>query len=352
MRFAAVVLFALALYGRTAHCSEDDYDPDGPGDEDEYGGGHDHGGEDEDTPPPGGSAPEELATLADFEYFIDNADASVVGAFQAKTVADPSAVEPEGWDADEDGQWEAPMIQNPALDNFQNVANSATSYRFAYTSAPEILEKLKQKSKVGVYLYKAPKFVSKEHGDRLRERYPSDNLVVDGMTNWLDAKAQPLVGQYTSTTSARYKKAVLVIFLNLDFETNAKGVAYALKRARKVAATLKGKMQVAVASVEDMSYELADYGLESNKPKIDILMGIRDGSDFYAPTSDAAFSAPAITAFANEFLAGSLKPHVKPDPPPPPPYEDDEEGGDDIPGGDEEDYEKDMELEDPDKDEP
>ena len=48
MRFAAVVLFALALYGRTAHCSEDDYDPDGPGDEDEYGGGHDHGGEDED----------------------------------------------------------------------------------------------------------------------------------------------------------------------------------------------------------------------------------------------------------------------------------------------------------------
>jgi hypothetical protein len=69
-----------------------------------------------------------------------------------------------------------------------------------------VLAHMKAKSN-GLYLYRSPKFVSKEHGDRPRERFPSDKLSESAVSNWLSAKAQPLVGLYSSTTKDRYAKA-------------------------------------------------------------------------------------------------------------------------------------------------
>jgi len=67
------------------------------------------------------------------------------------------------------------------------------------------------------------------------------------VSNWLAAKAAPLVGLFSSDTKERYvggavrgaKPAVVVVFVNLD---NAKGMQYALKRVRKVAVAHKGTL--------------------------------------------------------------------------------------------------------------
>lgn len=139
----------------------------------------------------------------------------------------------------------------------------------------------------------------------------------------MNAKAQPLVGLYSSSTKDRYTGPVALVFANVDFDNNARGVAYALKRARKVAAVLKGKMSVALASTPDMSYELSDYGLKSNHPHSNVLMAITDGSNKYG--SDAAFSGPALQTFADAFLKGDLTPYVKPDEPPPADADDEDE---------------------------
>jgi len=106
-----------------------------------------------------------------------------------------------------------------------------------------------------------------------------------------------------------------VIFLNLDFEANSKGVNYVLKRARKAAVELKGKLRVAVAGLSDMSYELDSFGL-STKSKADVLMGITDASgDYYAPAAgDGRFSASAMAEFARAYAANELTPYVKPPP--------------------------------------
>jgi len=329
MKISHVLIAALALAGRTAFCSEEDYG----GDED-----HDHGGEEDypnhggdgdggDEPPPPSGSVEELTSVEQFEAFIDNADASVIGAFAAKEVKDPEAKIPEGWDADEDGEWDAPTIENPAVTSFNAVSGSAYGYRFAITYEPTVLAVLKQKSKSGLYLYRSPKFLSKEHGDRARERYPSDKLAADGVTNWLNAKAQPLVGQFSTTTQDRYKGATLVVFMNLDFEQNAKGVNYVLKRARKAAVGYKGKLSFAVASSSDMSYDLADYGLKSKSPKSEILIGIRADGKYYGAV-DVAFSAATMTKFADDFLAGKLTEAVRLEPETPPaPDADDDMGG-------------------------
>ena len=128
----------------------------------------------------------------------------MVAAFTDKEIVDPKAVKPEGvcprppacarvwvflacqhgriprraltgWDDEEDGEWSAPTIEHPVLESFKTISGSMYDYRFAFTSAPEVLEKLKCK-KAGLFLYRSPKFISKKDGDRPRERFPSDTL--------------------------------------------------------------------------------------------------------------------------------------------------------------------------------
>ena len=356
MRFALVALVGLSLLGQQVVCQYDDDMGGGDYPDDDYGGDEGYGGDDEEPPPPSSGETQELTTVEEFDAFLDNLDASVVAAFTAKEIKDPEAKLPDGWDEEEDGPWEAPTIEHPSVTAFNSIASTAYGYRFAYTSAPEVLEKLKSKAG-GLYVYRSPKLLSKDAGDRPRERFPSDTWNENAVSNWLAAKSQPLVGYYSATTSSRYTAATLVIFLNLDFDANAKGVAYVLKRARKAAAALKGKVQVAVASLDELSYELGDYGLESSKPKSDILMGIKapkpggGAADHYG--ASAPFSATALTSFAEDFLAGKLTAHVKPDPPPYTPPDDDDYGGDDS-GGDDyggDDYSGDEEAGDEPKDE-
>ena len=107
------------------------------------------------------------------------------------------------------------------LTTFNSISSSLYNYRFAFTSAPEVMEKLKCK-KNGLFLYRSPKFISTKDGDRPRERFPSDTLSESAVSNWIAAKAQPLVGMFSSSTKDRYKKPTLLIFMNLDFEKNAK----------------------------------------------------------------------------------------------------------------------------------
>ncbi|KAL1523855.1 hypothetical protein AB1Y20_018776 [Prymnesium parvum] len=337
MKAAYLALVAIALLAPHALCEpygeegEEPYPGEG---EEGYGGGEGggYGGEDEMPPPPPPDSTQELTSLAEFEAFIDNMDASVIAAFTQKQIVDPKASMPDGWDTEEDGEWEPPVIENPTLTSFNTISTNIYGYRYAFTTSPEVLEKLKCKNS-GLFLYRSPKFVSVKDGDRPRERFPSATLTESAVSNWLAAKAQPLVGMYSPTTKDRYKSAVLVVFMNLDFEKNAQSVQYVLKRARKAAAALKGKLSIAVGSLSELSYELSDFGLTSNKPTADILMGIRDGanhysgSDFFSQSGESAgFSGKTLSMFADAYVAGSLTPYVKPDEP---------TGGDEPPAEDE-----------------
>lgn len=349
-RYVLVALLALAFVGHV-HCQDDDYggedEPYDPEDED-YGG---EGPDSEEAPPPPGDV-RELFTVEDFETFLDDEDASVVAAFTAKEVLDPAAKQPDGWDEEEDGAWAAPTIENPALTSFTAATSEVYGYRYAYTTSAEVLAKMSSK-KGGVYLYRSPKFLSVEHGDRPRERYPADKLSSSGLENWLKAKAQPLVGLYNSQTKSRYDGgAVLVIFMNLNFDTNAKSVNYVLKRARKAAKALKesgAKLSVALAAVS--SFELGDFGLESKNNNVDVLMGISKGLDYYGAPAGTAFSAKALDEFAQSFLGGKLQPYVKPDPEPDTlgddagdPYDGAYDGTDDDHGDDDFDPETDEDV--------
>ena len=341
-----LALFALVVLSHPASCgasSADDYNdlppPDGPYDDEPDGYG-----DDDPYPPAPPPETEELRELSSVEaldaFLADATDASVIGAFTAAEIVDPDAKMPDGWDEEEDGAWEAPTIVNPTLASFKTIASALSyDYSMAYSTDSNVLARLKSKAG-GIYLFPDARFVSTKHGDRGRERYPGKAIDEAPLSRWLASKAQPLVGQLTVTSKERYlgatgvggKQPLLIVFTNLDFEKNAKGVAYVLSRARKVAAELKGKMRVAVAKASDYDFQLPDFGLTLKSASTDTLMGIQHRvkhvDKFYG--DDAAFTAKNLQAFADKFLAGELTPSKTEDandPPPPPPSgaDDDEE---------------------------
>lgn len=287
----------------------DDEDEDGDGDG--YGDGD--GG--------GGKPAEEIKTSDEWDSFLNNTDASILGVFAAEKIFDPTSVRPADWDDEEDGEWEAPTIENPNFVQFKIITESVYGYRFAHTSAPELLKKLKLTSG-GLYLYRSPHWISKEHGDRTRERFPGDKLTTTAVSHWAETKVQPLVGQYSAETSERYKSAVLIIFVDLRAGFT-KPVSDVLTHARKVAAELKGKLAFAVACSDGMSYDMEDYGLDKDKKDSEgysaIGMGIRSGPEYdspkYAAPTGKAFLANSdgLLAFANAYIAGELKPYKIPE---------------------------------------
>ena len=154
MKVRHVLLLSLALYG-FAYATDEDAMGDYGDDDEDYGGGGDEGyGEDDEGGGDGASAPEmsELTSVEEFESFIDFADdASVVAGFHATTIPDPSAKIPDGWDEEEDGEWQPPMIENPTYTTYSAAKQRAYKFRFGYTTNPDVLALLKQKSKAGVY---------------------------------------------------------------------------------------------------------------------------------------------------------------------------------------------------------
>merc|ERR1712087_113527 len=157
-----------------------------------------------------------------------------------------------------------------AFADFQSITQSMQyDWRVAHTTSKDVLEKLKVK-KNAVLLYRSPRYLSEKYGDRKRERFPSTKLTESSMKNWLLSNAQPLVGQYTYNSKARYlakKLPVVIIFFNINWAGDAKGAGYVLNRARKVAAAFAGKLSFAVAA-------LSDYGLKSEDSKHDVRVGL------------------------------------------------------------------------------
>jgi hypothetical protein len=54
-----------------------------------------------------------LLNLQPAEYIADPEAKKPEDYVEAEEIADPEAKQPEDWDAEEDGEWEAPKIKNP-----------------------------------------------------------------------------------------------------------------------------------------------------------------------------------------------------------------------------------------------
>mmetsp|Transcript_20419 Transcript_20419/g.64474 ORF Transcript_20419/g.64474 Transcript_20419/m.64474 type:complete len:426 (-) Transcript_20419:440-1717(-) len=312
-RLAAVLaLAALGLFISTPLARGDDGEGEDEADDmddydDDYGGGGyggDEYGDYGDEYGGGGGGPppmelKELIALEDFDEFLNDEDASVVGFF-----------EKEGDD----------------LEAFKSTAESLQyDFRFAWTTSEEILAKYKYKS--AAVVFKSPRFTSDKY-DKPKARFPGASFSnSDALKIFVREKSLPLVGQFTYKTKSRYTDRgmpIVKVFFDVDYELNPKGSNYYVNRVRKVAADYIGKLSFTIAAISDYSYETSDYGLELEANKKQVGVGIEDGDKRYGMVGKD-FSVNTLKEFVESFIKGELKPTkvIEPYVPPPPAEEED-----------------------------
>ena len=257
-------------------------------------GGKEHRRVDTDDAEYGPPKSKALVTVAELEAFLQNEDASVIGAFSQ---------------------------EDAAYEEYNTLSTSLQyDFRWAHTFSATVLEHLKVMGpQHALLLYHSPQFVSEKHGDRPRVRFPLPTLDEDSVRPWLQHNSEPLVGAYTYTTKDRFiarKLPVVIVFCPIDFARNPKGSAYFLNRARKVAAELTGKLAFAVGSIEEHQGSLVDFGYNSVDTAHDVVVGLlhMEGSfELYFKSDASTFSEDALRTFAHAYLSGSLEPHKRVD---------------------------------------
>jgi len=120
------------------------------------------------------------------------------------------------------------------------------------------------------------------------------------------------VGTKTWKSNESYEKAglpILTLFTAVDLEKNSKGFDYFANRLRRVATDYVGELTFNIASKEDYSYQLEDYGLPNLDGKKDVGVGIQDNDKYYY--MEESFSVENMKAFVESFKAGSLTAKIK-----------------------------------------
>ena len=139
--------------------------------------------------------------------------------------------------------------------------------------------------------------------------YPLTLLVTqnDMLTHWLDGVV-PLAGELKHHTYARYARTGLPLFLlyvEIDWENNAKQAQYYLNRLRLLAHEAQGTMVFALADKRTFHDDLAQFGLSHTTPGE--LWTIRsDDTKKFASPPGAHFSMEAAQKFIKSFKENGL----------------------------------------------
>lgn len=166
-------------------------------------------------------------------------------------------------------------------------------------------------------------------GEDKSKRVAYDSAENADLKKWATLMSIPAAAVLSQNNYMTYQKIGvphLVVFgKNLREETNAAGVRYVINRLRKAAVPYLGKGLVFVTSdVNSPEYSECGFAQQAEKGA-KYFMGIFDGSQRYCldPADGAMKSLKVadIEAFAADFVAGKLVPHVKSQPVPETPEE-------------------------------
>jgi len=163
-----------------------------------------------------------------------------------------------------------------------------------------------------IVFYPSNKYQSKlEKGEVVFEDTTSEELI-----QFIETNIVPLAGEYSSANAHLYrklKKPVFKVYVEIDWEKNAKGVNYYLNRLRKLAIDNKfqDKLSFVVVNKKSNSRDLAVIGFSEVKDAFFIQQA--DGDDKYVP-AHVSFSPASAKDFIEEFLASKVEVYIKSEP--------------------------------------
>jgi protein disulfide isomerase family A protein 3 len=224
-----------------------------------------------------------LDSLADYEKFLEHNDHSIIGYFDSDTHA----------------------LKNDLV----KVADQLSEkFRFAYTTAKEVLDKAGHLNKVVVH---QPK--------RLQSKFEDAFAVVEGaadkIKSYIQQKIHGLVGHRTPSNIGDYSKPNVVIYYNVDYVRDTKGTNYIRNRILKIAKKLADEnvnVRFAVSNAEEFRHELTEFGIDDVKKDGKYVLARGSADQKYKMLDE--FSFEALEDFARKVVNGLLEPYLKSQP--------------------------------------
>ncbi|CAF0944956.1 unnamed protein product [Adineta steineri] len=221
-----------------------------------------------------------LESLADYEKFLEHNDHSIIGYFDS----------------------DSHTLKNDLV----KVADQLSEkFRFAYTTAKDVLEKVGQTNKILVH---QPK--------RLQSKFEDAYSVVEGfgdkIKSYIQGKIHGLVGHRTTSNVADYSKPYVTVYYNVDYVRDTKGTNYIRNRILKVAKKLADEnvnVHFAVSNAEEFRHELTEFGVDDVKKDGRYVLARGPADQKYKMTED--FSYEALEDFARKVAKGELEAYLK-----------------------------------------
>uniref|UniRef100_A0A3Q2CQ94 Protein disulfide-isomerase n=1 Tax=Cyprinodon variegatus TaxID=28743 RepID=A0A3Q2CQ94_CYPVA len=232
-----------------------------------------------------GPASVELKTEGDFEKFIADQDASVIGFF-----------------ADDKSTEQAEFLK----------AASALrdDYRFAHTNAEALLN---SHGGEGVVLFRPPRLNNKFEDSSVK--FSEDKFTSNKVKRFIQDNIFGICPHLTEDNKDQLKgKDLLVAYYDVDYDKNPKGSNYWRNRVMKVA---KGfldqgkKMTFAVANKNQFSHDLSDFGLDGGSGELPVVAIRTAKGDKYVMTEEFSRDGKALERFLQDYFDGKLKRYLK-----------------------------------------
>lgn len=237
-----------------------------------------------------GPASVELKTVADFEKFIGDRDASVVGFFA------------DGGSA--------------AQSEFLKSASALReSYRFAHTNLEDLLKKYDIDGE-GVVLFRPPRLNNKFEESSVK--FSEDKFSNAKIKRFIQDNIFGMCPHLTEDNKDQLKSNdLLVAYYDVDYDKNPKGSNYWRNRVMKVA---KGfldegkKLSFAVANKNAFSHDVSELGLDASSGELPVV-GIRTAKgDKYVMQEEFSRDGKALERFLQDYFDGKLKRYLKSEP--------------------------------------
>ncbi|XP_051545976.1 protein disulfide-isomerase A3-like [Myxocyprinus asiaticus] len=237
-----------------------------------------------------GPASVEIKSEAEFEKFIGDRDASVVGFFA------------DGGSA--------------AQGEFLKAASAfRESYRFAHTNVEDLLKKHDVDGE-GVILFRPPHLSNKFEDGSVK--FAEAKFTSAKIKKFIQDNIFGICPHMTDDNKDQLKgKDLLVAYYDVDYVKNPKGSNYWRNRVMKVAKSFLDqgkKLSFAVASKNSFSHDVSELGLDASSDELPVV-GIRTAKgDKYVMNEEFSRDGKALEKFLEDYFDGKLKRYLKSEP--------------------------------------
>ncbi|XP_013880516.1 protein disulfide-isomerase A3 [Austrofundulus limnaeus] len=236
-----------------------------------------------------GPASVELKTEADFEKFIADKDASVIGFF-----------------ADD---------RSTAQAEFQKAAsNLRDNYRFAHTNSEDLL-KSNNIDEEGVILFRPQRLNNKFEDSSVK--FSEDKFTSNKIKRFIQDNIFGICPHMTDDNKDQLRgKDLLVAYYDVDYDKNPKGSNYWRNRVMKVAKSFLDqgkKLNFAVANKNQFNHEVSEFGLEASSELPVVAIRTAKG-DKYVMSEEFSRDGKALERFLQDYFDGKLKRYLKSEP--------------------------------------